>query len=67
MIAGPVRDLAAVAAIGAVIAALPFATHSGSVLNAAILVLLATLLGQGWNVLGGFGGQFSFGNALFFG
>jgi branched-chain amino acid transport system permease protein len=65
--AGPVRDLAVVAAIAAAIAALPFVTSSGSVLNAAILALLATLLGQGWNVLGGFGGQFSFGNALFFG
>ena len=27
----------------------------------------ATLLGQAWNILGGFGGQFSFGHAVFFG
>ncbi|MDH5580188.1 MAG: branched-chain amino acid ABC transporter permease, partial [Betaproteobacteria bacterium] len=29
--------------------------------------LYATLLAQAWNMLGGFGGQFSFGHALFFG
>ncbi|MEP7030486.1 MAG: branched-chain amino acid ABC transporter permease, partial [Pseudolabrys sp.] len=29
--------------------------------------LLLTLAGQGWNVLGGYGGQYSFGHAAFFG
>ena len=28
---------------------------------------MACLLAQAWNILGGFGGQFSFGHALFFG
>jgi branched-chain amino acid transport system permease protein len=37
------------------------------VLNFAMMALYATLLAQSWNVLGGFGGQFSFGHALFFG
>jgi branched-chain amino acid transport system permease protein len=32
-----------------------------------MLVLLFAFLGQAWNVLGGYGGQFSFGHALFFG
>jgi branched-chain amino acid transport system permease protein len=29
--------------------------------------LFVAVLGQGWNVLGGYGGQYSFGHALFFG
>jgi branched-chain amino acid transport system permease protein len=32
-----------------------------------MLALYAALLAQAWNILGGFGGQFSFGHALFFG
>ena len=31
------------------------------------LTLYLALLGQAWNILGGFGGQFSFGHAVFFG
>ena len=31
------------------------------------LTLFLAVLGQGWNVLGGYGGQFSFGHAVFFG
>ncbi len=40
---------------------------SGVVLNFVMMALYAALLAQAWNVLGGFGGQFSFGHALFFG
>ena len=57
--------LGAVLAVG--VALLPLAVQSGAVLNAVILTLFAALLGQAWNVLAGFGGQFSFGHALFFG
>src|SRR5690606_3084580 len=32
-----------------------------------ILVLIISLAAQGWNVLGGIGGQTSFGHAMFFG
>jgi len=42
-------------------------TSSGSMLNLIIMTLYAALLGQAWNILGGFGGQFSFGHAVFFG
>src|SRR5258708_5424142 len=35
--------------------------------TACLAVLLSTLTGAAWNVLGGFGGQFSFGHAAFFG
>jgi len=31
------------------------------------LTLFVAVLGQGWNVLGGYGGQYSFGHAVFFG
>jgi len=40
---------------------------SGVALNFMMMALYATLLAQAWNMLGGFGGQFSFGHALFFG
>ena len=41
--------------------------RSGVLLNMSIMVLYATLLGIAWNLLAGFGGQFSFGHAVFFG
>src|SRR6185295_9051811 len=53
----------AVAALGAV----PFVTQSNTVLNFLVFALLIALAGQGWNVLGGYGGQYSFGHAAFFG
>ena len=36
-------------------------------LNFLIVALMIALVGQGWNVLGGYGGQYSFGHAAFFG
>lgn len=45
----------------------PFAIHSGRWMEFLELTLFAALLGQGWNILGGYGGQYSFGHALFFG
>jgi branched-chain amino acid transport system permease protein len=51
----------------AVLAALPLFVASNSVLNFVVFVLIITLAGQGWNLLGGFGGQSSFGHAAFFG
>jgi branched-chain amino acid transport system permease protein len=62
-----VRELAAIAVFALAAALLPVFVSSGFVLNLAIMVLYSTLLGQGWNVLAGFGGQYSFGHALFFG
>ena len=61
------RDLALLALFGAVVAALPLFVSSGFVQNIVIMTLYAALLGQAWNILGGFGGQFSFGHAVFFG
>ena len=45
----------------------PLVTSSGVALNFIMMALYACLLAQAWNILGGFGGQFSFGHALFFG
>ena len=49
------------------VAFIPVFITSGSLLNLVVMVLYATLLGQAWNILAGFGGQFSFGHAVFFG
>ncbi len=36
-------------------------------MHSLIMIFLFTLMGQGWNILGGYAGQFSFGHSLFFG
>ncbi len=41
--------------------------QSNTVLNAMVIALMIALAGYGWNLLGGYGGQFSFGHAAFFG
>ena len=51
----------------ALLAAVPLLTTSNVVLNFMVVALLIALVGQGWNVLGGYGGQYSFGHAAFFG
>lgn len=53
--------------IVAALATLPLLTASNVVLNFLIVTLLIALVAQGWNVLGGYGGQYSFGHAAFFG
>ncbi len=50
----------------ALLAVLP-AVASNLVLNFVMTALIVALAAQGWNLLGGFGGQFSFGHAAFFG
>jgi branched-chain amino acid transport system permease protein len=51
----------------ALLALVPLLTTSNVVLNFMVVALLIALVGQGWNVLGGYGGQYSFGHAAFFG
>jgi branched-chain amino acid transport system permease protein len=51
--------------IGAVLVSL-FVT-SNVVLNFLVFTLILAIDAQGWNVLGGYGGQYSFGHAAFFG
>jgi branched-chain amino acid transport system permease protein len=61
------KQLALIAAFAIAVALLPLFVSSGFLLNVVIMTLYAALLGQAWNILGGFGGQFSFGHAVFFG
>ncbi|HEV8116912.1 MAG TPA: branched-chain amino acid ABC transporter permease, partial [Thermoanaerobaculia bacterium] len=50
-----------------VLAVLPLAYQNPYVLHLLIMTLLWVLLGQAWNLLGGFTGQISYGHAAFFG
>jgi branched-chain amino acid transport system permease protein len=51
-----------VAAVGA-----PLVIRSEYVVGLLTLIFFFAFVGQGWNILGGYAGQFSFGHALFFG
>ena len=61
------KSLLHIALFALATAAVPLVTDSGALLNFVMMALYASLLAQAWNLLGGFGGQFSFGHALFFG
>lgn len=57
----------ALRAIGLIVAlVLPFFVDT-YLQSLAILILFWALLGQGWNIMGGYAGQFSFGHAAFYG
>ena len=61
------KTLFSLLAVFALIALFPAVVHSDFWMNLAIMTLYSALLGQAWNMLGGYGGQFSFGHAAFFG
>jgi len=61
------RALAPIAAVVMALAAVPLLVNSNVVLNFLVVTLMIALAGQGWNILGGYGGQYSFGHAAFFG
>lgn len=61
------KELLAIAAFAVAVGLLLAGLSSGVALNFVMMALYAALLAQAWNLLGGFGGQFSFGHALFFG
>lgn len=63
----PRRDLLQIALFTAAVAVLAATTRSGVLLNLMMMALYGALMAQSWNMLGGYGGQFSFGHALFFG
>ena len=54
-------------AVFGILAVAPLFISSGRWIDFLEMTLFAAVLGQGWNVLGGYGGQYSFGHALFFG
>jgi len=51
----------------ALLATVPLLVSSNVILNFLVVTFLIALVGQGWNLLGGYGGQYSFGHAAFFG
>ena len=61
------RSFAPILLAVAVLAAVPLLTASNAILDFLVVALMIALVGQGWNVLGGYGGQYSFGHAAFFG
>ena len=61
------KGFAPIAIVVVLLAAVPLFVHSNVVLNFLVVALMIALAGQGWNVLGGYGGQYSFGHAAFFG
>ncbi len=54
-------------ALIAALALVPFFTGANTVINFLVFTMIIALAAQGWNLLAGFGGQFSFGHAAFFG
>ncbi|WP_341895331.1 branched-chain amino acid ABC transporter permease [Ferrovibrio terrae] len=61
------RNLAAILIFTVVLLPLPLLVKSDFWITWLTLALFYAYLGQAWNLLGGYGGQFSFGHALFFG
>jgi branched-chain amino acid transport system permease protein len=61
------RRFAPALVVMALLGTVPLITSSNVVLNFLVVALLIALVGQGWNLLGGYGGQYSFGHAAFFG
>jgi branched-chain amino acid transport system permease protein len=61
------RDIRSIVLFGVIVAAAAALLQSGVALTFIMMSLYAVLLAQSWNILGGYGGQLSFGHALFFG
>lgn len=61
------KDLGAIAAFAVIVGLITVGVESGVWLTFIMMALYAALLAQAWNMLGGYGGQFSFGHAVFFG
>jgi branched-chain amino acid transport system permease protein len=59
--------VACIAGAGLGLALVPVFVASNIVLNFLGFAFVLTLAAQGWNILGGYGGQFSFGHSAFFG
>ncbi len=61
------RALMPILVAALLIGAIPLFVSANTVLNFLVFTLIIALAAQGWNILGGYGGQFSFGHAAFFG
>ncbi len=51
----------------AVAIAFPLVINNNFYIDILTLILFSAFLGQSWNILGGYAGQFSFGGVVFFG
>ncbi|MGH2427164.1 MAG: ABC transporter permease subunit, partial [bacterium] len=54
-------------AVTIILLLLPVVARNSFFLNAMVLAFLFGAMAQGWNILGGYAGQISFGHAVFFG
>jgi branched-chain amino acid transport system permease protein len=61
------RGLLPVAVAVGLLASIPLGVSANTVLNFLVFTLIIAIAAQGWNILGGYGGQLSFGHAAFFG
>ena len=61
------RAYGAIAVTAMLLALLPALVQANTVINALVTAMIIALAAQGWNLLAGYGGQFSFGHAAFFG
>jgi branched-chain amino acid transport system permease protein len=61
------RGLLPIAVVVGLLASIPLGVSANTVLNFLVFTLIIAIAAQGWNILGGYGGQFSFGHAAFFG
>src|SRR3954468_23324557 len=61
------KGISSILVVTTLLALVPIVTTSNNTLNFLVMALLIALVGQGWNLLGGYGGQYSFGHAAFFG
>ena len=50
------KAFAPIVLVVALFAAVPLVVHSNVVLNFLVVALMIALAGQGWNILGGYGG-----------
>jgi branched-chain amino acid transport system permease protein len=61
------RPYLSIVIVALALAALASLAHSNTLANSLVTATIIALAGYGWNLLGGYGGQYSFGHAAFFG
>jgi branched-chain amino acid transport system permease protein len=61
------RDITPIAALIVGLGLLPLFQLPNTAINFLVTTLIITLTAQGWNILAGYAGQYSFGHATFFG
>ena len=61
------KSVLPIVSVIAALAVVPLFVQSNVTLNFLVVTLLIALAGQGWNILGGYGGQYSFGHTAYFG